>query len=213
MKCIGREVYEAFERTETMNQSPSKQDVWFDFRFGESVDGKYKVEGEEGTGPEDRGGELIATVKCNNGQRGVKRSDFLDELIKHVPEGVAQFGRRVSHFTTAPSGQVTLHFNDGQTADHDAVIGCDGIKSNMRRALLASGPRPEAAEAVFSGKFCYRGLIPMEEAVAALGEESAQNAQMYLGRHGHILTFAIEGGRLMNGKFSTSSWLAGTGSG
>lgn len=201
MKCIGPEVYAAFERTETTNQWPQKQDVWFDFRYGESVEGKYKVEGEQGSGPEDRTGELIATVRCKNGQRGVKRSDFLDELIKHVPEGVAQFGKRVTHYTEdSSSGKVTLFFKDGSTATHDAVIGCDGIKSNIRKTLLSSTSRPEAANAVFSGKYCYRGLIPMDEAVAALGDEMAKNAQMYLGRHGHILTFAVEKGKVMNGK-------------
>lgn len=202
MRCIGPEVYAAFERTETTNQSPDKLDVWFDFRFGESVGGKFKVEGEAGAGPEDRTGELIATVRCQNGQRGVKRSDFLDELIKHMPEGMAQFGKRATHYTEedSPSGQVTLYFKDGSTASHDAVIGCDGIKSSIRKTLLSSTPRPEAAGAVFSGKYCYRGLIPMDEAVAALGEEMAKNAQMYLGRHGHILTFAVEKGKVMNGE-------------
>jgi salicylate hydroxylase len=197
MKAIGPEVYAAFERTQTRNQFESKQDVWFDFRFGESVDGRYKVGGEEG---EDANGELIATVKCSGGQRGVKRSDFLDELIKHVPEGVAEFGRRVTHYTESANGKVTLHFKEGDDEIHDAVIGCDGIKSNIRKTLLAETSEPDNANATFSGKFCYRGLIPMDEAVSLLGEEMAKNAQMYLGRHGHILTFAIEKGKLMNGK-------------
>lgn len=209
MKSIGPEVYEAFEKTETTNQYPSKSDVWFDFRYGESVDGKYRVEGEEGTGPEDRTGELIATVKCKNGQRGVKRSDFLNELIQHVPEGVAKFGKRATHYTTSPSGQVTLYFKDGSSASHDAVIACDGIKSNIRKTLLATTPKPEATNAVFSGKYCYRGLIPMEEAVEAVGDEMAKNAQMYLGQHGHILTFAVEKGKYMNGKSLPSGWNVG----
>lgn len=200
MKSIGPEVYEAFEKTETTNQYPSKSDVWFDFRYGESVDGKYRVEGEEGSGPEDRTGELIATVKCKNGQRGVKRSDFLNELIQHVPEGMAKFGKRATHYTTSPSGQVTLYFKDGSSASHDAVIACDGIKSNIRKTMLATTTKPEATNAVFSGKYCYRGLIPMEEAVEAVGDEMAKNAQMYLGQHGHILTFAVEKGKYMNGK-------------
>ncbi|KAK2605704.1 hypothetical protein N8I77_008526 [Diaporthe amygdali] len=195
MKAIGPEVYAAFEKTETRNQFESKQDVWFDFRFGESVDGKYQVEGGEGA---DATGELIATVKCSGGQRGVKRSDFLDELIKHVPDGVAKFGRRVTHYTESEDGKVTLHFKEGDDEIHDAVIGCDGIKSNIRKTLLAETSKPENANATFSGKFCYRGLIPMDEAVSLLGEEMAKNAQMYLGRHGHILTFAIEKGKLMN---------------
>ncbi|PSR77826.1 mannitol 1-phosphate dehydrogenase [Coniella lustricola] len=198
MKSIGPEVYEAFERTETTNQYASKSDVWFDFHFGESIDGKYKVEGEAGTGPEDSVGELVATVHCKNGQRGVKRSDFLDQLIKHVPEGVARFGRRVVDYTTTPAGHVELHFKDGSKVTHDAVIGCDGIKSSIRKVLLADTAKPEAANAVFSGKYCYRGLIPMEEAVAAIGDETAKNAQMFLGRHRHILTFPIEGGKILN---------------
>lgn len=199
MKCIGPEVYAAFEKTETRNQFESKQDVWFDFRFGESVDGKFKVEGEEVTGPEDRKGELIATVRCPGGQRGVKRSDFLDELIKHLPDGIAQFGKRVSNYVEEKDGKVTLHFVDGSSAVHDAVIGCDGIKSNIRKTLLAKTTSADAANAVFSGKFCYRGLIPMDQAVSVLGEDVAKNSQMYLGRHGHILTFAVEKGKLMNG--------------
>lgn len=204
MRCIGPEVYAAFEKTETTNQSPDKLDVWFDFRFGESAGGKFNVEGEEGAAPEDRTGELIATVRCQDGQRGVKRSDFLDELIKHMPEGMARFGMRATHYTEdSSSGRVTLHFKDGSTASHDAVIGCDGIKSSIRKTLLSSTSRPEAASAVFSGKYCYRGLIPMDEAVAALGDEMAKNAQMYLGRHGHILTFAVEKGKVMNGKSRT----------
>lgn len=198
MKCIGPEVYSAFEKTETRNQFESKEDVWFDFRFGESVDGKYKVEGEEGSGPEDLRGEQIASIRCHGGQRGVKRSDFLDELIKLIPDGVAHFGKRVAHYTEDQNAKVTLHFTDGSTAVHDAVIGCDGIKSNIRKTLLAETPRPEAANAVFSGKFCYRGLIPMDQAVSVLGEELAMNSQMYLGRHGHILTFAIDKGKIMN---------------
>lgn len=198
MKCIGPEVYAAFEKTETRNQFESKQDVWFDFRFGESVDGKYQVEGGDGTGQ----GEHIASVRCPGGQRGVKRSDFLDELIKHLPEGIAHFGKRVVHYTEdeGEGGKVTLHFKDGTTAVHDAVVGSDGIKSAVRKTVLAGTPEPEAANAVFSGKYCYRGLIPMDQAVSVLGSELASNSQMYLGRHGHILTFAIDKGKIMNGE-------------
>ncbi|KAG0651169.1 Terreic acid biosynthesis cluster A [Hyphodiscus hymeniophilus] len=44
----------------------------------------------------------------------------------------------------------------------------------------------------------YRGLIPIEKAVAALGEEFARNSRMYLGEHGHMLTFPIGKGMTMN---------------
>jgi hypothetical protein len=33
-----------------------------------------------------------------------------------------------------------------------------------------------------------------------LGDDVARNSQMYLGYHGHLLTFPIEHGKTMNGK-------------
>ena len=114
---------------------------------------------------------------------------------------MAHLGKRLQSYTQdGPDGPIQLTFVDGTSATCDVLVGCDGIKSNIRKTLLAETSQPENASATFSGKFCYRGLIPMDEAVSLLGEEMAKNAQMYLGRHGHILTFAIEKGKLMNGK-------------
>lgn len=61
------------------------------------------------------------------------------------------------------------------------------------------GKDDPATKPVFSGKFCYRGLIPMDEAVETLGDEVARNSQMFFGYHGHVLTFPIEKGKTMNG--------------
>ncbi|KUI64050.1 Salicylate hydroxylase [Cytospora mali] len=57
----------------------------------------------------------IATVRCSGDQRGVKRTGFLDELIKHVPDGVAKFDKRVTHYTEDKEGKVTLHIKNGST--------------------------------------------------------------------------------------------------
>ncbi len=38
----------------------------------------------------------------------------------------------------------------------------------------------------------------MEKAAEALGDGLARNSQMYMGRHGHVLTFPIENGKTMN---------------
>jgi salicylate hydroxylase len=38
----------------------------------------------------------------------------------------------------------------------------------------------------------------MSKAVDALGDDLAQNSQMYLGHGGHILTYPIDHGRIMN---------------
>ena len=56
----------------------------------------------------------------------------------------------------------------------------------------------------------------MEKAVSAIGDDLARNSQMYLGRHGHILTFPIEKGATMNvvafqtkadGKWEDERWV------
>ena len=107
-----------------------------------------------------------------------------------------------------------LTFQDGSTAEADAVIGCDGVKSRTRQILL--GEDHESTNPTFTGKYAYRGLIPMEKAAKALGDALARNSQMYLGRHGHVLTFPIENGETMNvvafqtkmdGKWEDERWV------
>lgn len=90
-----------------------------------------------------------------------------------------------------------LRFADGTTAQHTAVFGCDGIKSRIRPIVLA---KSDPAPAVFSGKYAYRGLVPMEKAVEILGSDEARTPQLHLGYHGHVLTFPIAGGKVLNGK-------------
>jgi salicylate hydroxylase len=103
--------------------------------------------------------------------------------------------------------RVTLRFDNGAIAHVDAVIGCDGIKSVVRKTLL--GPETPAAHPVYAGLYAYRGLIPMSKAAAAIGDRLARNARQYLGYNGHVLTFPIESGKTMNviAVRSNDAWL------
>jgi salicylate hydroxylase len=56
----------------------------------------------------------------------------------------------------------------------------------------------------------------MEKAVKVIGDELARNSQMYMGHHGHLLTFPIEKGQTMNvvafqtkkdGKWENEKWV------
>ncbi|KAF4777158.1 mannitol 1-phosphate dehydrogenase [Colletotrichum scovillei] len=183
MSLISPHVRQAFENQATHNESEDHQDVWFDFRYGQTCNDKNKE------------GDLIYRQKCETGQTGIHRAHFLDELVKLLPDGVAVFGKRAEKYED-DGKSVLLTFQDGTTARHDAVIACDGIKSRLRSLML--GEDHPASKAVFSGKYAYRGLIPMEEAEKLLGEELAKNAQMYFGRNGHILTFSVAKGKIMN---------------
>jgi salicylate hydroxylase len=131
-----------------------------------------------------------------------------------VPDGVAHFGKRIQDVSEQENGKMKLTFQDGSIAEADAVLGCDGVKSRTRQILL--GEKHPSTNPTFTGKYAYRGLIPMEKAVGAIGEELARNSQMYLGRHGHILTFPIEQGETMNvvafqskldGKWEEERWV------
>ena len=131
-----------------------------------------------------------------------------------VPKECATFGKHVEALTQTESGRMQIRFKDGSTAEADAVVGCDGIKSQVRLLLL--GKDSLAARAQFTGKYAYRGLIPMDKAVGLLGDELARNSQMYFGYHGHMLTFPIERGKTMNvvafktsktGKWEDERWV------
>jgi salicylate hydroxylase len=57
----------------------------------------------------------------------------------------------------------------------------------------------KAAKAVFTGKYAYRGLDPMEKAAELLGKDQTMTTQMYIGYHAHIFTFPIANRTMLNG--------------
>lgn len=201
MSLIDPAIRKGFEKRATYNVYQEKESTYFDFRHGMD-------------GPHGKAGTPIAEVKAKTGTPAtIHRAHFLDELVKLVPGECASFGKRVEDVEEVTGG-VRLTFHDGSTAEASAVVGCDGIKSRVRRMLL--GDDNITAHAQFTGKYAYRGLIPMEKAVDALGDELARNSQMYLGYHGHVLTFPIEKGEMMNvvafktkedGKWEDEKWV------
>ncbi|KAF2084573.1 FAD/NAD(P)-binding domain-containing protein [Saccharata proteae CBS 121410] len=184
MALIDPEVREGFNRRATANQWPEKRNLWFDFRRGQAKDNSDEVD------------EHFLGLEMPDGAGSVHRAHFLDEMVKLVPDSIAKFGKRLQDLEHLEDGSVKLRFKDGTEATHSCVIGCDGIKSRTRELVL--GEDDPAAKAIFSGKYAYRGLIPMETAVERLGEERARNSQMYFGYGGHVLTFPIEKGKTMN---------------
>ena len=188
MELIDPQVLEGYEECATSNGWPEKKNTWFDFRVGENQwgeDGKRAAIGKH----------VVEVNAGRVGQSSVHRAHFLDTLVRLIPSGMAQFGKRLEAITDE-NNKVVMKFEDGTTAEADVVIGCDGIKSRTRKILL--GESHEAANATFSSKYAYRGLVPMGATVNAIGDELARNSQMYMGHHGHVLTFPIEKGKTMN---------------
>ena len=106
-----------------------------------------------------------------------------------MPDDIVHLGHRCAGFTTRGQ-QVTLTFENGETANADLVVGADGIHSVLREKLFG----PDAP--TFSGHVAYRGLVPYER-VAALQLEPTMTA--WLGPHRHFVHYAIgRGGRYLN---------------
>jgi len=186
MRLCHQEVYEAFERVCTRNLWPSKKLVWFDY-----FDAWAGDDGTEKT-PE----KPVFQITNDLGQNGVHRARFLDEMVHLVPNEIACFGKRLKSLDHDDAGKCVMNFEDGSTAEADAVIGCDGIKSMVRR--LMHGPDHPCAQPTYTYKYAYRGIVPMEQAVEAIGAEKAQNSCMHMGPNNHVLTFPVNKGETLN---------------
>lgn len=185
MALIDPRIAAAFEKCIQGNEEMDPP-TWFTVRLGDTRK-KGVVVGEE-----------LFKIPSRSGPRGgVHRAHFLAELVKLIPDGVAKFGKRAVDVKSAENGDAVLQFADGSTAQHTAVFGCDGIKSRIRPIVLADS---DPAPAVFSGKYAYRGLVPMKTALEILGDDEPKTPQLHLGYHGHVLTFPIANGKILNGK-------------
>ena len=184
MGLIWPDIRKGFEKRATQNAFESKKDTWFDFYTGIDC----------GLG---KAGEKICEVEIGQGlgQSSIHRATFLDELVALVPKEHVTFGKRVVEVEESSTG-VLLKFKDGSSASASAVIGCDGVKSNIRHVVL--GTEDPAVHPTFTGKYAYRGLIPMDRAVSLLGDELARNGVIYCGPHAHVLTMPIQKGKIMN---------------
>ncbi|KAK3679509.1 hypothetical protein LTR78_001070 [Recurvomyces mirabilis] len=186
MKTCSPDIFDAFEKVATINQWPEKKNVWFDFHDGYDKDSPV---GQE---------KLLFTLSSESGNNAVHRAHFLDEVIKLVPDEITHFRKHLDTIEQPiGQGKVKMTFHDGTAAEADAVIGCDGIKSRTRAWMLGGDDTPGAAP-VYTHKYAYRGLIPMQRAVDALGDDNARNSKMHLGQDGHILTFPVSKGQTMN---------------
>lgn len=167
MEVCHQGIYEAFEQVCTRNLWPSKKNVWFDY-----LDGYNPIIDNNGKQ------EAAFTISNSLGQNGVHRAHFLEAMVKLVPKEIARFGKRLGNITESGNGKLVMTFDDGSTAEADAIIGCDGIKSRVRQIMV--GADHPSAKPTYTHKYAYRGLVPMEKAIEAVGEERAQNACMHV---------------------------------
>ena len=85
-----------------------------------------------------------------------RRSDLLAALLSVLPAGRICLARDFTRFENL-GAKVRIHFADGGAADHDAVIGADGIRSSVRRQLFAGSAPLYRGYTVWRGVGAYSG--------------------------------------------------------
>jgi salicylate hydroxylase len=107
MRKCDRTIFTAYEKIATKSGSKTKANTWYDW-----VDGYNQA---AGTSP-----ELLFTINRDSNADGCHRAHFLEELVKLIPDGIAEFNKRLEDIEELPdNGPLTLKFNDGtsRTAD------------------------------------------------------------------------------------------------
>jgi 2-polyprenyl-6-methoxyphenol hydroxylase-like FAD-dependent oxidoreductase len=81
---------------------------------------------------------------------GLLRPELYERMLAAIPPGVLRFDQQVNRIEQ-DDRSVTLHFADGGTAEHDVLIGADGIDSLVRRTLWGDSPKREHRLHIFGG--------------------------------------------------------------
>ncbi|KAL4768094.1 hypothetical protein BDW60DRAFT_220045 [Aspergillus nidulans var. acristatus] len=131
------------------------------------------------------------------GFEGCRRDQFLEALVKVMPPEVIECKKRLEIIEERGlEEKLILKFVDGTTVEADAVIGCDGIKSRVREIILGKGN--PASYPHYTHKVAYRTLIPMEEAIKALGEYKAKNQHNHVGPNAHLIHYPVANKKMIN---------------
>ncbi len=121
----------------------------------------------------------------------VHRGDLHQLLLRAVREADPDAVRTASRCTgfQQQSGHVDVVFADGHQERAAALIGADGVHSQVRAALFGART-PE-----FTGCVAWRGLVPRNRLPESLMQPVGSN---WVGPGAHVVTYPLRGGELMN---------------
>ena len=104
-------------------------------------------------------GDGLGDDGTENITRHIYRADLQNVLLAELDRlgGRTHTGHRLLRYEQSASG-ATSHFANGNTANADALIGADGVRSAIR-AQMVPGDAPR-----FANHVAYRFLVPLEAA-------------------------------------------------
>jgi salicylate hydroxylase len=126
----------------------------------------------------------------------IHRADMLDLFRARLPDDIVHLGAVCTGIELRADTAVA-RFADGREMEADAVIGADGIHSAVRESLF--GPDQPR----FTGCVCWRGLIPIERY-----PHPANGSTRWLGPHGHVVSYPVRRGELLNfvAHYDSDAW-------
>ncbi|KAK2063325.1 FAD/NAD(P)-binding domain-containing protein [Colletotrichum caudatum] len=152
----------------------------------------------DGTGETDD--SILEFSFGNSGEesKGCHRGQFLKVLLELVPESMIRFNKQLERIEEphGAKGKLLMVFSDDTTAETDAVIGCDGIKSHTRGIVV--GHDHPSAKCTYSHKYAYRGLVPMPQAVEVLGAERAATFGLWMAQDMNLISYPVARGTMLN---------------
>lgn len=120
-------------------------------------------------------------------QLTIHRADVLAAMAHAVPAECVLFSKRLRTLSQSDAG-VRLLFEDGHQAQHDVVLGADGIHSKVRTALFGEEqPR-------FTGVVSFRAVVPTDK-VRHVPEIEAFTKWWGPNPQSQIVTFPLNRGR------------------
>jgi 2-polyprenyl-6-methoxyphenol hydroxylase-like FAD-dependent oxidoreductase len=81
---------------------------------------------------------------------GLLRPELYERMLAALPADVIRFSQQVTRIEQDERA-VRLHFADGRSAEHDVLVGADGIDSLVRRTLWGDSPKREHRLHIFGG--------------------------------------------------------------
>jgi salicylate hydroxylase len=118
----------------------------------------------------------------------VHRSDLHRLLSEALPQDIIHLGKRCTRAETR-NGSAGLSFADGDSAEADVVVGCDGIRSAVRASVFGGeGPR-------YAGTMCWRALAPTD---ALPKDFHDRHVNQWSGEGGFIISYYIRQDKFIN---------------
>jgi salicylate hydroxylase len=119
------------------------------------------------------------------------RADLHGALAAAVRANDATAIHTGCHFGALAEGVdgIEVRFDNGVSARGDLLVGCDGVRSAVRRALW--GPE----DVSFTGYIAWRGLVPMERLDPGLVEP---DSVAFAGTARTFARYKVRGGQLVN---------------